>query len=742
MIKIIKDISKQYKTNNNFIKVENLKSYFEAREKFFENYKENREFEIIIAKKPFFPYFLDFENYNGVVIKEILEAEEPKVILGSSENIFTFLLNCLKKLEGTKKDMEMLEREYLQKYKFLFKEEQSIDNLIETLVKIIVFSNYREYNFNLLLDSNSLEEMYKIAKEDQKLKESYESEKGNLSKYLLKCNEILIENSRKIQLFNEIPTEKYLDEINGSLDFERKYFIVKTVERLNKLKDYDEIKINLLKAEKIFNLNFSDIIELIDNLSLLEKYRKKEKNSLNDFKEYFLEVYLKYNSISSDKNIENYISEIENRYNVNLLSLKKSIRNIWKENNRLFEEFYLKNYFTLYSSFEKKGLDYAIENSFSLLNNNKKNIYIFIDCLRYDVWLGIKKYMQEKGWNCHLDKIVLSAIPTVTSYCKKILYTGKKFNQIENRDCFKVNKKNISNFEDIDSTNSNFLLEILDIDRLFHTITDLKEEVIKKQYEIKLEKILSKIDKENYNIIIMTDHGAMKLYKEDFSSFNDYKKILSDKGLEIENHGRYIKIYSRYFDNELYKELNDYLNNAEDFYVINRDHMNEYYLPIAENSIENYFYLIYKYGKYPKITGEYNHGGISYEEVFVPYGVFKAEIKEFIPITLELKTIELKNSIKSEIVILINNSNIVQNLKLKLKYQEFEKEYEELEGNKLIQIPLKLDDNFEGEYMDIAEIEYTFEGRKESLKTSIAINILKNQKVAINKKLKKSRSLL
>ena len=44
--------------------------------------------------------------------------------------------------------------------------------------------------------------------------------------------------------------------------------------------------------------------------------------------------------------------------------------------------------------------------------------------------------------------------------------------------------------------------------------------------------------------------------------------------------------------------------------------------------------------------------------------------------------------------------------------------------------------------MDIAEIEYTFEGRKESLKTSIVINILKNQKVAINKKLKKSRSLL
>ena len=107
-----------------------------------------------------------------------------------------------------------------------------------------------------------------------------------------------------------------------------------------------------------------------------------------------------------------------------------------------------------------------------------------------------------------------------------------------------------------------------------------------------------------------------------------------------------------------------------------------------------------------------------------------------------MKTPELKNSIRSEIIILLKNSNILQNVKIKLKYQEFEKEYSELEGNKLIQVPLKIDENFEGEYTDIVEVEYIFEGKLEIFKSSISINILKNQKATINKKLKQSRALL
>lgn len=744
MIQIIKDISKKYQATSEFIEVRNLETYFKARESFFKCYNEDRNLEIIIKNKLYFPYFLDLENYENIVSKEISEIEEPKIDLGSSENIFEFLLNSLNILTGTKKDLELLEKEYLQNYKFLFKEkEQNIDKFIETLVKIVVFSNYRECNFNILLDSNFTKEMYLIAKDDTKLKENYIKEKEKLIKYLEICNKTLFENSRKIQLFNEIPTEKYLFEINGELEFEENYFLEKTIERLNQLTEYEDIKSNLLKAQKVFNKNYSLVIELIDALILLEKNRKIQKNTLNDFKEYFTEIYLNYNNILANKNIESNINEIEKQYKINLSSLKRSIKNIWRDINQLFEEFYLKNYSNLYSSFEQKGIDYAIENSLPLLNNKKKNLYIFIDCLRFDIWLGIKKYLQEKEWNCHLEKIVLSAIPTVTSYCKKILYTGKKFNQIENKEYFKVDIENITDIQDIESlTSQNLLYEISDLDALFHNIKDLTGEWLQTFIESKLDKILSLISKEEYNIIIMTDHGAMKLDEDGFSSFNNFKNILTEKGLEIENHGRYIKVYSSFFDDELYESLNNYLQNTDDFYVIDRKNMSKYYLPLAENNAENYFYLIYKYGKYPKKSSEYNHGGISLEEVFIPYTVLKSEVREFISIDLEIKTLEIKNSSNSEVTILIKNSNILQSLKLNLKYQNFIKEYSEVEGNKLIQIPLKLDETFEGEFRDIIDIEYCFDNEKKNIKFPLVVNILKSQKATINKKLKQSRALL
>ena len=454
MIKIIKDLSKKYQTINEHFEVINFESYFKAREYFINNYKKKINFEIIIKNKNYFPFFLDFENYRNINIEEIKKVQEPDITLGSCENIFNFLLNYQSLLRDNKKNLKLLEKKYLQNYKFLFKEkDQNINNIIETLVKIVVFSNYKECNFNILLDSNFTEEMYKIAKSDIKLKESFK--KANLFSYIKKCNEILMKNSRKIQLFNEIPTEKYLYEINGTLPFEEDFFIKTTVERLNLLNNYQDIKKNILKAEKIFNKEYVDIINLIDNIILLEISRKKEKKTIDEFTDYFYDIYLNYNNISLDKSIENHINKIEKKYKADLLSLKKSIKNIWLESNKLFENFYLKNYNNLYSSFERKGLDYAIENSLSSLNNNKKNLYIFIDCLRYDIWLGIKKYMQKKGWNCHLDKIILSAIPTVTSYCKKILYTGKKFPQIESSDYFKFEIKNLTNISEINTSFNN-----------------------------------------------------------------------------------------------------------------------------------------------------------------------------------------------------------------------------------------------------------------------------------------------
>ncbi|MGL6101224.1 MAG: hypothetical protein ACRC0G_16560, partial [Fusobacteriaceae bacterium] len=506
-----------------------------------------------------------------------------------------------------------------------------IKDIIYSLLKIIIFSKYKECNFNILMDSGYSDEMYKIGKNNDTLKSSFQSEKSNLLEYIAKCNYDLEKNSKKMQLFTEFPNTKYLEQINGELAFEKEYFLKMNIERLNQLQNYDELLQNFNKAETVFRESYFDIIELIGSLITLDKAKIKEKVTLEDFIEYFTTIYTEYNSISESKNLNSSVEKLEKKYHVSLSSLKQSIKNIWSSENKKFEDFYLKNYNNLYSSSEQRGLDYAIQNSYNALNSEKTTIYIFIDCLRYDTWTILKQYIETKGYTLHYDKIVLSGIPTVTSYCKKMLYTGKKYNQIESQDTFKTDVKKLSSideFQDLDNS-SDYLYEIIDLDNFFHSIKDLTDEYLENSIELKLNKLFSSIDIEKFNIVVMTDHGAMKLYDDGLESFSKYKSILNDNELLTENHGRYLKIYSTDYRDDLYKQMKDYLGKDDNFYIIDREEMNRYYLPIAEKGKENYFYCIYKYGKYPKKTGEYNHGGISFEEVFIPYGVFKTEKKEY-----------------------------------------------------------------------------------------------------------------
>lgn len=744
MIKIIKDISKEYYSLEEYIIVKDLESYFEARSKFFKKYKENEKFQIVIKNKKYFSLFLDFEQYESVKVEEIYEVKGPKVNLGPKDNLFRVLLNALNYSNNSKKIIEILEKQYFTEVKFLLNEKnRTIENYLELLTNIVIFSKYKEHNFNILLDEVATLELYELGKTNLNLQKSFSYEREELKNYISKCDKKLREDSKKMSLFNEFPEERYFGEINGILPFEKEYFLKRNIEKMNQLKGYDIILINLEKAEIFFNESYLDIKNIVKALIKIDKNRRQDKVTIQDFQEFFMEIYLNYNSLSSEKNLESLIENIEKKYRVNLFSLKQSIKNIWSEANKKFEEFYLKNYSLLYSSSEQRGLDYAIENSYNTLNNNKNNLYIFIDCLRYDIWLGIKKYMQQKGFNCHLDKVILSGIPTVTSYCKKILYTGKKYNQIESKDFFKSDVVKIISMDDLkeESTKENVLYEILDLDNFFHNIKDLTEEYLQNTIELKLNKLLDNIEKDIFNIIIMTDHGAMRLYDDNLSSFR-YKDILTERGLQVENHGRYIKVFSNIYDDGIYNELDTLFEKDNSFYTLNREAMPKYYLPLSEKEKENYFYLIYKYGKYPKKTGEFNHGGISFEEVLIPYGVFKTEEKEFIPVKLEIKSTEIKNDSKAEVDILIKNSNVIQNLKVNLKYQNFTKEYKEVEGNKLIQIPLELKENLEGEYRDIAEIEFYFEGEKHSFKETLVLKIIKNQRLAMNKKLKSSRSLL
>lgn len=741
MIKIIKDISKKYDTEINHVLVKNLDSYFLARRKFFENYGKS-EFEIVIKNKSFYDYFLDFEEYENVEVREIYEIEGPKIDLGPKENIFKVLLTALK-YKDDKNICKILEREYFDKYNFLKNiPEKSVENYLKELIKVKMFSKYKEHNFYTLL-GHVEENLYENIKNDMELEKYYSEEEKNLNFYLDECNDFLEKNSKKMAIFSEFSENNYLEEITGNLKFEKNFYIEKIFEKISKFKNLDILLENIEKAEKKFNYSFQDLKKLILNLILIKKESEKDKKTYEDYRNYFLEVYLNFKGIPKEKNIGFLIEELENKYKVSLKELKNSINNIWININTRFEKFYLENYSSLYSSIEQKGLDYAIENSLPALLNNKKKLYIFIDCLRYDLWIKLKKYMKSQGYNCHYEKQIISAIPTVTSYCKNILYSGQKYNQLESKNNFKMDVLKISTAYELKSEieSNNFLYEIIDLDKFFHEIKELTNEYLESVLELKLNNLLKYINKDEFDIIVMTDHGAMKLDKDDLTSFK-YRDTLLKENFQIENHGRYIKIYSEIYNEKKYNEIEKMLREDDSYYIITRDDMAKYYLPCSEKGKENYFYLIYKYGKYPKRTGEFNHGGISLEEVIIPYGVFRTEIKEFKALEIELKTNELKNTLNAELDVLIINDNFVQKLIIKSKYREYEKTYLNFEGNKRIKIPLNLDKEFEGTLDDILELEYYIDNQKYILNKYIKVNILRNSVLNFNKKLKNSRSLL
>ncbi|MBP6281406.1 MAG: PglZ domain-containing protein, partial [Leptotrichiaceae bacterium] len=657
MIYLIKDSSEKYISKIDNIVVNNSFSYFRARKLFFLNQFKVEDLEIIISKKSYFNLFLDFQEYKNVVVKEIKFSQDIPIVLedyfGTTDNIFRILL-ISKNIdnETLKKMKNRMLNSYFKGYPNSIKSDFMILHPDKVLMKILncyIFSKYKEYNFNTIM-GNNYTDAYKFFKYDKKLEVDFKDISAELVDYLEKSEKILLENLSKISIFSEFNKNSFLNEISGLIPYEKKFYLKKIIEEMNVIRNFSEIEWALKNYKNRFNENLEELNSIIVDLKNIFSTRFESMSSLSQWEEYFFEKYIVFNSLLPT-NIEKSIKNIEKKYECDFSEIRKSLKNIWKDCRNNFGVFYLKNYNNIQSSFEKKGLDYAIIENKRFFNNNKKNLIIFIDCLRYDIWIALKSSLEERGIFCQKEETVLSSIPTVTSYCKKILYNGKKYSQLENSNGLEALKELFGDkkFAKIASSeeffikmeeSNNFLYEILDLDNFFHDFKDIDIEFIKNSLVTKLDKLFLEINKEQFNIIVMTDHGAIKLYNSGLRGI-PIKNFIEENGLEVENHGRYLKIFSKYYDHTVYlsaKKLfeNEELNittfggqsitknyiETDSFYVLTRENLSNFYLPIVESGKENYFYILYKNNYFPKNTGEYNHGGISLEEVFIPFAIF------------------------------------------------------------------------------------------------------------------------
>lgn len=758
MITIVKDIINNYTPKNDFIKVEDLKTYFLARKKFYKSLEANKELEIVIKQEKYMNFFIDFEEYQNTKVVLINEISLEQESIELEDNDIFSILFYLKLNKNINKKV-ILEK-YLLDFPEWIKErflKEEIDNFIQYLINGQIFSKYKIHNFyNLMNETGS--EVYNFFKENKDLKTSFDKNIEKLPVYLFKSNEFLKENKLKLDVFSEFKITKYLSEISGLLEYEKRFFLDNFSREVNVNRDFSALNEILLKYSKTFNENIDDLKEILNNFKEVLDYEKIKNNDINDWKEFFKEKYIKMNGFFYLETFEEKIKKIEKKYNISLNDLKLVLENIFSRINNNFGDFFLRNYSYLNSSEYKRNLEYSIIENKDKLMGSKKQLIIFIDCLRYDVWLRLKDYLIEKGFYPQGEDLIISAIPSVTSYCKKILYSGKKYNMIDSRNNLEslqeifLDKELIKltddeeSLEQLKNKKGIFLYETLVLDKLFHELQKITKNYVvdNSLIDFSLKKIIDKLDPNEFNIIIMTDHGTKKLTKkENLSLKNDLNRL----GLLTEIQGRSIRVFGENFDKELYLTVKEKIKNEKNYYVISREEMPKFYLPVTEKLKENYFVLLNKDGIGPTSSGDYTHGGISLEEIMIPFCVLSNKKQTY----EKIKVLVLKNKITpgktDDIEILLENRNEIKNLKVSLKtykmYQVNEVFSERCNTNKKILIPVKISNSMIKILHDELIITFEFDNKVIEEKFEIVIEIQgEDIKSTLNKKLKNSRTLL
>jgi len=752
-----------------------------ARKK-YEKYKNSKqEFEIIIIKKDLFNYFLDIEENNHVktIVKKGFcnapldtlkklgindlekfqqnfnndDSVEESVLTYHFEdksNIFR-LLNLLESIKPTSNELKCLFwnkyfNDFSNNLKSLFIKDYF--KFKEILLQGLIFSKYKRLNYNILINNKELEDEYDFFNSNSKLWSMYLSEKKELP--LEKINLYLKSQSNKLRVFSEF-NDYYFQNISGELSFEKEFFLNYFFKKLNKnikiinIKEFIVLYSSYLDK---FNDRDENIINLLDKLLIFENI-SIDNYDLKQWKDFFKDHYISLKNDLEETKFEIMISNCENLYHIDLNELKINIDQKFEKINIIFEEYFFKNYSRLMSSQNKEGLDYKlIEIKKELSKTNNKVLFIFIDALRYDIWKKYINYFEEIGYfNQTSDDITLSSIPTVTSHCKNILYSGKKYNQIdelplkEMKDFFyEYNIKTIKNVYEIDDDNDLFLYEVLDLDKACHDFGDLNYNFIEAILNKSLKPVLEYIKDKKFSIIISTDHGFTKLNPNNLKSI-DFKNYLSEKGLEITNHGRYFKIVSSYFDETVYNNLINKFQEDNIYHIIKKEQLDNFYLDKRQNNKIVYCYVIYKNGYFPYNHSSFNHGGINLEEVMIPFSILSKKQKVFENINIEVITKEIYNDKLQDIQVLIKNNNNISNLNIKIVHLEKSVVISEINSNKIINIPIILKDRV-GKFIDTLKIEFEFEGETKSYKYPLNLIIKENNKNKLNKKLKKSRSLL
>ncbi|MCB0805932.1 MAG: bifunctional response regulator/alkaline phosphatase family protein [Bacteroidales bacterium] len=399
----------------------------------------------------------------------------------------------------------------------------------------------------------------------------------------------------------------------------------------------------------------------------LENKKLRSEKSTSQYQQSFSQLGMR---ISSGLDIDEWI-EVYRQLVRWELELEKSadpgIREVLtmqkNEANQVFAKFIEKNYTDWVGgkSNDKPVLSHTLlkEKLFPSLEGNKPVFLILIDNLRYDQWKTIQPVIEE-NYRIKSDEIYYSILPTVTQYARNALFSGllpleiqRKYpqfwlgeddegtkNQFEQELLteylkrygkhpkmsytkvlnLNVGKKLVENLPNLMNNDFNVIVYNF-VDMLSHARTEM--EIIRELADDEsayrsltlswfdhspLKEVFEFLAEKRAEVIITTDHGSVKVHEP--------VKVLGDRNTNT---------------NLRYKTGKALQYNSKEVFVAKRPE--DIYLPRTNVSSSFIFCKKNDFFAYPNNYNYYvnyykntfQHGGISLEEVLIPYITLSAK---------------------------------------------------------------------------------------------------------------------
>ena len=324
-----------------------------------------------------------------------------------------------------------------------------------------------------------------------------------------------------------------------------------------------------------------------------------------------------------------------------------------EEANQLFSKYIDKNYIDILNDKEHITSHNLLKKELFPKLKNESYFLIVIDNLRYDQWLIIKPVIEEL-FNIEKEEIYCSILPTTTQYARNSLFSGLMPLEIKNKfpdkwvdedenegknlhEEFFLNenlkrnsiagkfsynkitnltkgKKLLSNFNNLLENNLNTIVYNF-VDTLSHARTEM--EVIKELAEDEsayrsltlswfkhspLYDMMKKMSESSSKVFLTTDHGTIRVKSP--------TKIMGPK--QTNSNMRY-KVSKNLSYNK--KHVMESLNPHE--IMLPKNNLSSSYVFAKEN---NFFVYPNNYHQFATLYNDtFQHGGISLEEMLIPY---------------------------------------------------------------------------------------------------------------------------